>query len=128
MVQALKWTGSNSAEVTTFAGHCGFTAVDNGDGTITTSGACRTGTDLPAGTWLNPLRATASTEAELAEYFQEVGRAPRCEPLQGAATSDKADRCTARVPPNAPSDQAYRPMVVRHPAGGSAPAGCARVQ
>ncbi|AUI57315.1 hypothetical protein [Amycolatopsis sp. BJA-103] len=72
VIQGLEWTGSNFAEVTTFANHWGFTAVDNGDGTITTSGPICNGTNLAAGAWLIPNRANAQTEAAVQNQFQEL--------------------------------------------------------
>jgi hypothetical protein len=72
VIHGLEWTGSNFAEVATFAANWGFTAVDNGDGTITTSGAVCNGTNLAAGAWLIPNLANAQTFAGVQEKFQEL--------------------------------------------------------
>jgi hypothetical protein len=72
IVQALEWTGSNFAEVVTFGNYWGFTAADNHDGTITTSGACCAGTNLPAGTWLVSNRAQTPTAEEVSEQYQDL--------------------------------------------------------
>lgn len=72
IVQALEWTGSNFAEVVAFGNYWGFTAVNNGNGTITTSGVCCAGTDLPAGTWLVSNRALTPTAAEVSEQYQDL--------------------------------------------------------
>ncbi|MEV4053014.1 hypothetical protein AB0J55_17665 [Amycolatopsis sp. NPDC049688] len=72
VVEALEWTGDNFAEVVTFGSSWGFTAVDNGDGTITTTGVCCAGNNLPVGTWLVANRAQTPTSAEVEDQYQDL--------------------------------------------------------
>ncbi|MFD6070768.1 hypothetical protein, partial [Amycolatopsis lurida] len=75
IIQGLEWTGSNFAEVSAYATTWGFTAVDNGDGTITTSGPVCNGENLPAGTWLIPTLAVTQTTDTMQNRYQEVAAA-----------------------------------------------------
>lgn len=72
VVQVLEWTGSNFTEVTAFGAFWGFTVVDNHDGTITTSGACCAGSNLAAGTWLDPRNAMPQTAAQIDSNYQDL--------------------------------------------------------
>lgn len=72
VVQGLEWNGTNFAEVTAFAANWGFNAVDNGNGTITTSGVVCSGENLAVGAWLIPNVANAQTFAGVQSQYQEL--------------------------------------------------------
>jgi hypothetical protein len=86
VVEALEWTGSNLAEVEAFAARWGFSVVDNGDGTITTSGPICNGSNLPAGTWLVPAYAMAQTTDVIDANYRDLPSAGG--PFQYTVTAD----------------------------------------
>ncbi|ANN16230.1 hypothetical protein SD37_11640 [Amycolatopsis orientalis] len=94
IIQGLEWTGSNFPEVAAFASYWGFTAVDNGDGTITTSGPICNGTNLAAGAWLIPNRANAQTAADVQNQFQEL---PTDGPFEYTLTEETTNPMTGYV-------------------------------
>jgi hypothetical protein len=72
VVPIIEWTGSNFTEIETFCSNWGITATDNHDGTITTSGPSAAGSNLPAGTWLDPKYAQPATASEIDDRYQDL--------------------------------------------------------
>ncbi|WP_284740291.1 hypothetical protein [Amycolatopsis sp. RTGN1] len=72
VVPIIEWTGSNFAEIETFCSNWGIAVTDNHDGTITTSGASASGSNLPIGTWLDPHAAQPATAAEIDQRYQDL--------------------------------------------------------